>query len=58
MSLERQCVLVILYSTSIPSFFILEVTKPVMKVEEPTKKVAEEGKPIVEKITPETGRGI
>ncbi len=59
--LDRQCVLVILYNTSITSFFILEVTRPepVMKAEEPTKAVAEEEKPVVvEKTPPETGRGI
>lgn len=61
MFLERWCVLVILYNTSIPSFFILEVTRPqpVVKAEKPTKMVAEEEKTIVvEKIAPETGRGI
>lgn len=59
--LDRQCVLVLLYNTSIPSFFILEVTRPqpVMKPEEPTKAVAEEEKTIVvEKTAPVTGRGI
>lgn len=42
-------------------FFILEVTmpQPVVKAEKPTKMVAEEEKTIVvEKIAPETGRGI
>lgn len=39
---------------------MLEVTKPqpALKAEEPTKTVAEEEKPVVEKIAPETGRGI
>lgn len=48
-------------NTSMSYSFIIEVTKyqPVEKTEEPTKVVVEEEKPIVvEKIVPETLRGI